>query len=547
MNYRRLVLISIFLLAFFLRFYNLSNVPPSPTVDEVSIGYNAYSILKTGADEYGQKLPLLLRAYDDFRPAFYVYLAIPALFLFDLAVISVRLPSVILSTLSVLSFYLLTKEIFRNSNIRLGKFEFGVAEISSLLLAVSPWHVYISRLGHEVNAYLAFLIFGLLFFVRFLEGKPWNLILSSIFFALSFNSYQSGKLVVPLLLIVLFLLFFKKITQRKFYFFISLLLAILISLSIVFQSFGENALIRYKATSIFENSPSYFEEVSKRYSQDLESGNFLGQVFDNRRTASLILVSRAYLSHFDPAWLSLNKGNEPFKAPSSSLLYLFSLPLVILGFLFLRNAGAKPRYLLMIIFLGLISVLPGSITTGYPHAMRSIGLVLPLQIFSAIGLVQIVIILKARNLKLSAIALFLLAIVGSTLWFFRSYFILLPREIAYHFNYGPIIALSEVKEIEKNYPRIIVSNKDRLFESYMFYLYVNKYDPIRYQESGGTVSGGFNEEHVIGKYIFGDLDSKLQGNSLYVINPNELSSEMEVLKDIKYPNGESALLITDIK
>src|SRR3990167_8737038 len=82
----------------FLRFYQLVSVPPHPSLDEVSIGYNAYSILKTGGDEYGTKFPILLRAYDDWRPALYVYLVIPFVALFDLTVLSVRLPSVILST-----------------------------------------------------------------------------------------------------------------------------------------------------------------------------------------------------------------------------------------------------------------------------------------------------------------------------------------------------------------------------------------------------------------------------------------------------------------
>lgn len=149
----------------FFRFYNLASVPPSPTVDEVSIGYNAYSILNTGRDEYGNFLPILLRAYDDWRPALYVYLVIPFLAIFGLDVLSVRLPSIILSSLSVIAVYYILKELFKNSRLRLvlnfGKMEYklGVAEIAVFLMAISPWHIYISRLGHEVNAAYAFFIF----------------------------------------------------------------------------------------------------------------------------------------------------------------------------------------------------------------------------------------------------------------------------------------------------------------------------------------------------------------------------------------------------
>src|SRR3989344_6012623 len=89
--------IIILLAAVFLRFYRLDVIPPHPSLDEVSIGYNAYSILQTGKDEFGYKLPILLRAYDDWRPAHYTYLVIPFVEFFGLNVFAVRLPSVLLS------------------------------------------------------------------------------------------------------------------------------------------------------------------------------------------------------------------------------------------------------------------------------------------------------------------------------------------------------------------------------------------------------------------------------------------------------------------
>ena len=93
----KIILACILLIAIFFRFYNLSNVPPSASLDEVSMGYNAYSILHTGRDEYGNNLPILLRAYDDWRPALYVYLVIPFVKALGLDIFSVRLPSAILS------------------------------------------------------------------------------------------------------------------------------------------------------------------------------------------------------------------------------------------------------------------------------------------------------------------------------------------------------------------------------------------------------------------------------------------------------------------
>ncbi len=55
------ILCLIILLSLILRFYQLGKNPPSLDWDETAHGYNAYSILKTGRDEYGNKLPLLFR------------------------------------------------------------------------------------------------------------------------------------------------------------------------------------------------------------------------------------------------------------------------------------------------------------------------------------------------------------------------------------------------------------------------------------------------------------------------------------------------------
>jgi 4-amino-4-deoxy-L-arabinose transferase-like glycosyltransferase len=103
----------IILFGLFLRVYKIDSIPPHPSLDEATIGYNAYSILHTGKDEFGNRWPILLRAYDDYRPALYVYLVIPFVWMLDLTVAAVRMPSVILSTVSLLFFYIASRRIFK--------------------------------------------------------------------------------------------------------------------------------------------------------------------------------------------------------------------------------------------------------------------------------------------------------------------------------------------------------------------------------------------------------------------------------------------------
>ena len=71
------MLLFIFLLAGLLRLWGIGAVPVSLDWDEAALGYNAYSIYHTGRDEYGKFLPVILKSFDDYKPALYAYTIIP--------------------------------------------------------------------------------------------------------------------------------------------------------------------------------------------------------------------------------------------------------------------------------------------------------------------------------------------------------------------------------------------------------------------------------------------------------------------------------------
>src|SRR3989344_9071437 len=153
---KKLLFILIIALAAFLRLWQLGNVPISPDWDETALGYNAYSILKTGRDEYGTFLPRTLRSFDDYKPPLYAYLAVPSVAFFGLNTWAVRLPAAVMGVLAVIGTYVLVIELFRQLHTKAKKqiSEFS-AEASSLLaaflLAISPWHLQFSRIAFEAN------------------------------------------------------------------------------------------------------------------------------------------------------------------------------------------------------------------------------------------------------------------------------------------------------------------------------------------------------------------------------------------------------------
>ena len=95
-------LLIVFSLGLFLRLFRLDRYPAGFTPDEAAQGYSAYSILKTGKDEWGKPFPLNLRSFGDFKPPLQTYLIIPSVFLLGLNELAVRLPNALIGSLAIL-------------------------------------------------------------------------------------------------------------------------------------------------------------------------------------------------------------------------------------------------------------------------------------------------------------------------------------------------------------------------------------------------------------------------------------------------------------
>lgn len=546
-NFQSLIFLTIVILASFLRLYSLSSVPPSASLDEASIGYNAYSILKTGADEYGYKFPLLLRAYDDWRPALYVYLVIPFVKLFGLNVLAVRLPSVMLSILTVISTYFLVKGFFlTNSKFEIRNSKLEIPVIAAAMLAISPWHIYISRLGHEANAGLAFFIFGATFFIYR------KIYLSFIFFALSFISYQSEKIVLPLFVLILLILFRKELFAMKKKVIFASIIALIILIPFIKETMSPNALVRFKATNVFTSQNERFFERAKLLSKAVEEDNILGKIIYNRRIVAGQIFLENYVSHFNPNWLFLNPSNDKHKVPEIGLMFIWEAPLILFGLIFLLRQKSINKIKILILTWILISPIPAAITTDAPHAMRAYTALPIPQILGALGICSIFLFLNERRHLISkyylskiSLAILLLSISISLVYCYKQYFYVFPKTQSASFQYALSHAIPFVLENEKSYNKIVFSNQENLYQSYMFFLFYSKYDPYLYQKQGGTKSGGYAETHKFGKYEFKPVSKNEQPKSLIIGNINEISKDSKEIKTFKNMDGYDAIQIVE--
>ena len=535
----------IIVVGIFLRFYKLGVNPPSLDWDEASIGYNAYSISKTGADEYGNKFPLSIRSFDDYKPALYTYLDIIPVYLFGLNEFSVRFPAALFGSLTILAVYFLTKEILSGWE---KKRQITVSLVAALFFAISPWHLQFSRAAFEGQAGLFFLITGLLFFFKALKRVGY-FYFSSILFLLSLYSYHSFRLLVPLLLLALLIIFWKTIFTLKKHAIISLFILIFLSLPIWNSFFGTSAGTgaRLSMVTIFSD-PAVIESSTKELSYDKSNNNYLGIVLHNRRVVYFLAATKGYLDHFNPDFLFIHgDGGVQHHAVNMGMLYLWDIPFILLGIYYLLKKFNRRILVLFVLFL--LSPIPAAITTGTPHPVRAIGMVLGFHVFTAAGLVFIfekITLLKNLFVKALVIVIISICFAFNIAYYFHQYYVHTPIEYGYFWQYGYKEAMNYAKQDESKFKNIVVTYE--YDQPYIYYLFYNKIDPSWYQKNWDYNGNGTVDrfKRVIGKYTFRNInyskDIKIR-NTLLIGTPKEIPDNVKPIKTINFPDGKIAFKI----
>jgi 4-amino-4-deoxy-L-arabinose transferase-like glycosyltransferase len=564
-------LCSIVVLAFAVRVYHLSSVPPSPYLDEVSNGYNAYSLLKTGRDEYGKRLPLMLQAYNDFRPALFEYFAMPFIALFGLTVFAIRLPSVVLEVGAVACMFFLMKELLRNKGSTLpGHHTTCIALAAAFLFAITPWSIYSSRISDEINMSLSFFVFSLTAFVygmNRIRGKKGIAVflLSVILFVIDFYAYHGIKLFLPFFFFGLAILYFREFWHNKKLTIVALFLGGILLLPLYFAFTAPGSSVRLGAVNTVSGDPVIIAQSSARLLRDQLQGDRLGKIFDNRRVLTSLEFLTNAVRNFDPSWLFFATGGKTYKVPDFGPLYLFEFPLLLAGFYFLSRTRAMQNNVKWVIVLSiLLSVIPAGLNNESPHLNRTNTMLPGLIILSSLGLYQCILFtnrLKSVLVRSIGYAAITLVITVSFVWFLHAYFVEFPYQTAAFYQYGAIEAFQYAQSEQNKYDKIVVSNSDIFLEGYMYYLFATKYDPKTYQAGGGTHTAFFTDTHLIGKFDFRDPNGVPSSVSpadvgkpiLFITNRGELSQqtilryELHDMKTIVLPDGSPVIIFSEGK
>lgn len=501
-----LILILILVLGLLLRTINLSNTPNGLTWDEAALGYNAYSIFKTGRDEHGTLLPIIFKSFGDYKPGLYVYLTVPFVAIFGLSEASVRLPSALMGTFLIYVIYLLTNKIYtKNKNIGL---------FSAFVMAVMPWAVHFSRGAWEVNVFVSILALAILYYLKFIKGE------SSIFPALVLASltlilYQAAKLLTPLLFLVTFFIYYRQSTSRLITFFKSkqkkyLIFFLIFGIWLIYTTLFSNAGNRLATLSIFGYKP----ELANTY-------------YDNQVLLKFKLIMSRYFYHFSPEVLFYEGARivERAHIPGTGLLNPIELLPILFGLYFIsKKFSKKSRYLLFSLLI--LSPIPASLTLAEYSPLRALFMIVPLSIISGCGLYFLW--SQKKKIFFTIIAFYLLFGV----YVFDLYFAHSRSTFAFEFNDGH----KQAVQIIKDHPTSKVIFTDVYGQPYIYYLFYTNYDPRLYQSKNDFQSGGLDVGRVghVGNvefHQFGKSELSLFHDTLFIGTEGNINRDFDIASD----------------
>lgn len=558
---KQILLFFILLLAVILRIWKLDTVPVSLFGDELDVGYQAYSILKTGKDYSGNFLPIHLKSLAEYRTPLYAYSAIPTIGIFGISPLGVRLPNAIFGVLAVLGIYFLVKEITGNKILSL---------IAAFLLCISPWHLHFSRTGFDGPQMITLYIFGIYFLIRSFKGKN-TLWLSAVCLAFTPWSYSTAKLFLPVTIIAFLIIWkdnFKKISQPRLIW--AVIIFLVISIPFVISTFFGGGSERIQGVSIL-NDPTVpgqmgFDRLNDAMvrDQNAPSINTVDKLFHNKVTAYFEIFINNYLQAFSTDFLFIRGDYLNPRHSSGIELYTIEALFLLLGLFFLLKSQLDKRIKFFLIFWVLFSPVPSSITQGGgTHATRLLLMLPILTILIAFGMYYSYLAIN-RSLKIPYLLLLSISLLLGFVFYQHNYWIHYPWSSEKWWHGGFKEAIQAAVSEGSKYDRVIISGADE--PPLIFFLAWSQYSPRSFQKNyplKKQTLEAFGEVSILDNYLFPsiglgkslyELGAALPKNSLYLatakeINldlikePGRLPSDLTLIRAITYPSGAPAFYL----
>jgi 4-amino-4-deoxy-L-arabinose transferase-like glycosyltransferase len=357
------LLFLIIALGFFLRIYNIEHAPPGVYPDEAVNGEDALTANDSG--HYQWFYPA-----NQGREGLFINLQAMSLKYLGTNVLALKLPSIIIGTLTILGIFLLASELF---SARVGL-------LSAFLTSVGFWHLNFSRIGFRAIMLPFILSFAFYFLWKGLRTKKWTAFAAGGFvFGLGLHTYIAFRIAPAILVITLISLVISRPNFLKEYW-------KKILIFIVFTSISAAPML----WTLYIAHPEYAESRSGSisiFSPQVNQGNLAGTFL---KSFGLSLAKYNFVG--DMNWRH-NYPPYPVLDLLTGTAFLFGLIYSVLTALqfFRRRLLEKIGNPQMDVFVFLLAwffimLAPEFLTAeGNPHALRAIGTIPVVFIFSGLA------------------------------------------------------------------------------------------------------------------------------------------------------------------
>lgn len=542
------LLFLIFFLAFLLRFYKLGEIPNGLYQDESAIGYNAYSLLQTGKDEYAKPLPLYFKSFGDYKLPLYIYSTVFSVRLFGLNSFAVRFPSAFFGWLTVVVFYFFVKELIRENSkdlkylLKIGNLELGLPELASLFLAISPWHLHYNRATFEVSVSLFLFVFaGLLLLMSFRKRTFGYFFLGTLCFVASLYSYNLTRLLSPVLYL-LFLVFNKEkirnISKKEFIF--TVFVSFLLLLPFIITFFDKGGVKSAKGTLISTSAIVQGSLLEFRsYLVDLPI--LFTKLFFNKWLLTFWQYLQNITAFFSSSFFFISGASHGNHGIGNvGQFYLFEFVTILFGIYKILEKKIFWGYFLLAFCGAVIAVV--ALTRESPHATRSFFLLAPVEAISAFGLIKFFQLAKSFRtswIKMSTFSFLALFVFYNLVYYFISYYVRFPILYAKSWRFADRDVSLYVKANESKYNKIIFDREAGfIYSSYLFY---SGYSPLEFQKTSLRYpddSEGMSLVRSFDKFEFRDIDASKDfylPRTLFITTALKKPETVKSLKTFYFP------------
>lgn len=386
----------IVLLAAVLRVACLDRVPPAINQDEAVHAYEAYCLWTTGGDHVGTRFPFFFHCYGkaDHHAAPFIWLEVPLQVVFGMNVWTTRLPSAILGTTGVWLLYLLVHRWYGRRP----------ALLAALLLALSPWHIHLSRLAFEVSICPTLVVLGLLWLSpqpcqgsrtpKWRRADYGRVLLAGCVFGITAWTYNAMRVFVPLLLIGIGVAFAGSLRDA------------------MRQAAGRKAVAGFFVGLLLGLSPFIYASIC---TPESAWGRAAALSLLHREDGSdpLAVLLRGYWANISPDFLFVH--GDPYavqSVPGYGQLHYYMAVLLPLGLYRVLRRWREERAGLLVVCWLLVSAVPAALAAWMPgagHALRSAGALPAYQILAALGMDWLLERVRERSIGIQRVVMGVMA------------------------------------------------------------------------------------------------------------------------------------------